>query len=46
MHEKSVALWYCISFLLSTVTIHVNTYDILKKKQRGENELTYQKLLT
>jgi hydrogenase/urease accessory protein HupE len=31
MHGKSVALWYCISFLLSTVTIHANTYDIFKK---------------
>jgi len=31
---------------MSTVTIHANTYDIFKKTQRGENELTYHEVLT
>jgi len=31
MHGKSIALGYYISFLMSTVTIHANTYDIFKK---------------
>ena len=31
MHGKSVALGYCISFLMIKVTIHANTYDIFKK---------------
>ena len=36
MRGKSIALGYCTSFLMSTVTIHANTYDIFKKHKEVE----------